>query len=214
MSFCRTGLYVALAANFALSAQGLAQVDVATVAKNITPDPLEGLRTAAARPTSDNAPQFGSSPDARNASVPVANEHSDNPLWPIPLKSLSSTRDRPLFTPSRRPPAPPAPNVEPVPTMVVSPPAAPQSPRLELIGLVAGKRNRVAVFVDEVTREVVRLRPNEGHDGWILRSIDGRAAILEKRPFTAILRLPAAGGEQKLEIFPEPATISQAAPKN
>jgi len=30
---------------------------------------------------------------------------SGNPLWAIPLSGLSATRDRPLFTPSRRAPA-------------------------------------------------------------------------------------------------------------
>lgn len=30
-----------------------------------------------------------------------------NPLWAVPLKSLSVTRERPLFSPSRRAPAPP-----------------------------------------------------------------------------------------------------------
>ncbi len=29
-----------------------------------------------------------------------------NPLWSIPLRELNATRDRPLFTPSRRAPAP------------------------------------------------------------------------------------------------------------
>src|SRR5262245_5386505 len=33
-------------------------------------------------------------------------EPSGNPLWAIPLSALSATRDRPLFTPSRRAPAP------------------------------------------------------------------------------------------------------------
>ena len=32
---------------------------------------------------------------------------SGNPLWAIPIKDLSETRDRPIFTPSRRPPPPP-----------------------------------------------------------------------------------------------------------
>jgi hypothetical protein len=31
---------------------------------------------------------------------------SGNPLWAVPIKDLSQTRDRPIFTPSRRPPPP------------------------------------------------------------------------------------------------------------
>ncbi|HKS60528.1 MAG TPA: hypothetical protein VJT13_02445, partial [Xanthobacteraceae bacterium] len=33
-------------------------------------------------------------------------EPSGNPLWAIPLSSLNATRERPLFLPSRRAPAP------------------------------------------------------------------------------------------------------------
>jgi hypothetical protein len=38
---------------------------------------------------------------------PAASEiPSGNPLWAIPLKELSATRERPIFSPSRRAPAP------------------------------------------------------------------------------------------------------------
>src|SRR5580692_5222742 len=47
---------------------------------------------------------------------------SANPLWGVPLAALWATRDRPLFTPSRRSPAPisadvpaPAPSQQPAP---------------------------------------------------------------------------------------------------
>jgi hypothetical protein len=46
---------------------------------------------------------------------------SANPLWAVPLSALAATRNRPLFTPSRRPPSPivasaparPAPSLRP-----------------------------------------------------------------------------------------------------
>src|SRR5262245_45321462 len=40
---------------------------------------------------------------------------SGNPLWAIPLRQLPATRERPLFTPSRRPPPPVVANARPVP---------------------------------------------------------------------------------------------------
>jgi general secretion pathway protein N len=206
MSFCRTSLYAAVAASFALSAHAAARMPVASTSQTFIPDQPEGLLTAPPTPRIGNAPQSDTNPDARSAPAAVANEPSGNPLWPIPLKSLSFTRERPLFTPSRRPPAPAVAYVQPVPPLVIPPPAAPDTPRLALIGLIVGGRDSVAVLVDQTTREVLRLRTNEGHDGWILRSIQGREAILEKNPFTAILRLPRAGGEQNSEVFPPPGT--------
>jgi general secretion pathway protein N len=44
--------------------------------------------------------------------------------------------------------------------------------------------------MDEATRDIVRLRTGENHDGWVLRSVRGREATLEKGPETAILALP------------------------
>jgi general secretion pathway protein N len=40
---------------------------------------------------------------AKPTSTPTV---SANPLWAIPLSALTATRNRPLFTPSRRPPEP------------------------------------------------------------------------------------------------------------
>jgi general secretion pathway protein N len=121
-----------------------------------------------------------------------------NPLWGIPLTSLTATRDRPLFTPSRRPPAPVVP-----PTAIVEPPktvAVPvesEKPPLSLVGIVAGTADGFAVFISNSTRDIVRLKTGEGHEGWILRSVQGREAVLEKNRRTAVLGLPPPTGDQK-----------------
>ena len=39
--------------------------------------------------------------------APAERVLSANPLWAMPIKQFSVTRDRPIFLPSRRPPAPP-----------------------------------------------------------------------------------------------------------
>ena len=114
-----------------------------------------------------------------------------NPLWAIPLGSLSLTRDRPLFTPSRRPPAPAvvaAPRIVP-PKVVIRPPE-PQHPNLTLIGTVVGETEGIGVFLDQATHNFVRLKTGEGHAGWILRSIKAREATLEKEQQTETLSLP------------------------
>jgi general secretion pathway protein N len=111
-----------------------------------------------------------------------------NPLWSIPLKTLNATRERPIFLPSRRAPAPAVAGAPPPPP--VPPPAEPDRPRLALVGAVSGESDGIAVFMDEATRDIVRLRTGENHAGWILRSVRGREATLEKGPETAILALP------------------------
>jgi general secretion pathway protein N len=115
-----------------------------------------------------------------------------NPLWAIPLSALTATRARPLFTPSRRPPAPvvasvpvTAPRPPPAP-----PPAGPQHPNLTLLGTVAGENEGIAVFIDTTTRDTVRLRTGEGHSGWILQSIERRTATMQKGDQTETLALP------------------------
>ena len=114
-----------------------------------------------------------------------------NPLWAIPLSSLPVTRERPIFTPSRRPPAPAvaaAPRV--VPPKAVARPAEPEHPRLTLIGTVVGETEGIGVFLDQATHNFVRLKTGEGHAGWVLRSVKAREATLEKARQTETLRLP------------------------
>lgn len=121
---------------------------------------------------------------------------SGNPLWAIPLSTLSATRERPLFSPLRRPPAPPAvANVPPAPepVAVVPAPTGPERPPLVLVGAVVGQSGGIAIFIDQTTNEVVRLKIGESHSGWTLRSIKGREALFQKDRETITLAMPAPG---------------------
>jgi general secretion pathway protein N len=120
-----------------------------------------------------------------------------NPLWGVPLGSLSATRERPLFSPSRRPPPPPVPAAVSAPPAKPPPPkvAEPDRPLLSPVATIVAGGESIAVFLDQATREVVRLRIGEGHDGWILRSVEGRQASFEKDRRTATLALPPHAGE-------------------
>jgi hypothetical protein len=116
-----------------------------------------------------------------------------NPLWAIPLSSLSATRERPLFSSSRRPPpviamAPPAPRVAPPP-----PPKAeePDHPPLTIVGTVSSETGGIGVFLDQTTNTIIRLRTGENHAGWVLSAIQGREASFEKDHRTATLALPS-----------------------
>ncbi|MCC7346782.1 MAG: general secretion pathway protein GspN [Variibacter sp.] len=123
---------------------------------------------------------------------------SANPLWSIPLATLAATRERPLFLPSRRPPAP-AVAARPVQAAqpVAPAPAEPERPPLSLLGTVAGGADGFAVFINSTTRDTVRLKVGEGHEGWVLMSVRGREAVLEKDHRSAVMTLPLPAGDQR-----------------
>ncbi len=112
-------------------------------------------------------------------------------VLPVPLSKLSMTRDRPIFSPSRRPPPLAAP---PVIAKRVEPAKPPEQPPLILVGTVAGGDSAIAVFVEQSTENTVRLRVNESHQGWTLRSIEGREVTLLKDQKSSVLALAAPGG--------------------
>jgi general secretion pathway protein N len=114
-----------------------------------------------------------------------------NPLWAVPLSSLTVTRERPLFSASRRPPPAPV-AARPVVQAPAPPqprPSGPQRPSLSLVGTVAGAEG-IAIFIDQSNQSVVRLRTGEGHDGWVLRTVGPREVTLQNDRDTAILALP------------------------
>src|SRR5271156_5599898 len=62
---------------------------------------------------------------------------SANPLWAIPLAILSNTRERPIFSSSRRPPPPAAVSV-PANAPPAPKPAPVEHPKLSLVGTIIG----------------------------------------------------------------------------
>lgn len=125
----------------------------------------------------------------------IRREPEGNPLWAVPISTLTATRERPLFTPARRAPAtavagPVAPPPPPPPV----PPAEPDRPQLVLVGAIASGTEGFAVFLDRATNSVVRLKTGQDHGGWVLRAVKGRQAILQKDKQTTTLALPVPGG--------------------
>jgi hypothetical protein len=138
-------------------------------------------------------------PSAPAEQAPRAAEPSGNPLWAVPLSALSATRDRPLFTPSRRAPAPVvAGPVAAAPPPPPPPPSEPERPQLTLVGAIVGSNEGIAVFLDQTNNNVIRLRTGQDHLGWVLRSVKGREATLEKNQQSTTLELPAPGTAQAL----------------
>ncbi len=119
---------------------------------------------------------------------------SGNPLSTLPLKQLSMTRDRPIFSPSRRPPPPAKTLVAPVAVRQPVKPAEPDRPAVTLLGTIIGIDDRIGVFIESGTQNIVRLRVGDDHQGWVLRLIKAREATLVKdRDQVAVLDLPAPG---------------------
>ena len=107
-----------------------------------------------------------------------------NPLWAVPIASLTATRERPIFSPSRRPPA------------VVAPQRLlrdnePNRPLLALVGTVAAAPEGIAIFQDEKSKGIVRLRMGESHSGWTLTAVKAREATLLRGHETAVLVIPS-----------------------
>ena len=121
---------------------------------------------------------------------------SANPLWAIPLTQLSVTRERPIFSPSRR--APPA-AVAAEPAVVKAPPPRkrePEPPQLALVGTIASDEEGFGIFLDQSTKTALRLKVGEDYQGWKLRAIQGREVTMEKDQQTAVLALPQPGTAQ------------------
>jgi general secretion pathway protein N len=127
-------------------------------------------------------------------SAPAESVLSGNPLWAIPLRQLSATRERPLFAPSRRPPpvvATTTYQLASVPPPAPPRPLEPERPQLSLVGTVAGEAGGIGVFLDQAGKTVLRLKTGENHKGWVLRSVNGRSVVLAKGFAIVELTLPA-----------------------
>jgi hypothetical protein len=95
-----------------------------------------------------------------------------NPLALQSLERLSATVDRPLFSPSRRPPPEPAAQASQPPV----PPAPP--PNLVLSGIVMdGERARAVVRVG-AEKKILHAQIGDNIDGWTVSQIEGRKLVL------------------------------------
>jgi general secretion pathway protein N len=119
--------------------------------------------------------------------APPERAQSANPLWAIPLAVLRNTRDRPVFSVSRRPPP-----AAVAPVAVAKPPAPPpqplrvERPQLSLVGTIAGSDQSFGIFVDQTTKAVLRLKIGEDYQGWRLHAVQGREATLMRDQQTIV----------------------------
>lgn len=145
---------------------------------------LSALLLALAAPAAAQAPEAGAPPFP----PPAAGAARGNPLWGISVQSLTATRERPLFTPGRRPP----PSAEPTPLIVpaATAPAPPPRPPLALIGTVVGPNEGFGIFLDQTSNTVIHLRTGDVHRGWTLKQVTVRGVLLQMDRRSAELALP------------------------
>jgi general secretion pathway protein N len=128
-----------------------------------------------------------------------------NPLATQTLESLSASRDRPLFSPSRRPYAPPPTAVRRAPA---SPPPTP--PALVLLGIVVDADGARA-FVRAAEGKTVRLRIGEEISGWSVAQIEQRRLVLSLADRNAVFTL-FGGARSKRGSPSEQAAIARDLP--
>ena len=131
-----------------------------------------------------------------------------NPLWSVPFSALTATRERPIFSASRRPPprAIMAPAVEPVAVTDAPKVAVPEPASMQLVGAVVGDTDAIAIVLDQTTKEVVRMRIGDDRRGWTLRSLQKREATIRKDDRTEVLAL------QRPDDVVAPSAASAAVP--
>jgi general secretion pathway protein N len=172
----------------------------------VSSDALDADVADEARP--NRPPAVSSAPAVPVTAVRVvapAKTPSANPLWGVPLGRLSGTRDRPIFSPSRRPP----PVAIAEPALVKPPPQITEvePPQLSLVGTIASGDEGFGIFLDRSTKTALRLKLGENHQGWKLRAIRGPEVTMEKGELEAVLALPQPGaGQPTGEVHPRPVS--------
>jgi general secretion pathway protein N len=112
---------------------------------------------------------------------------SINPLWLVPIESLSAIQVRPIFSPSRRRAADLNPSlVQHGPSLV----GQALRPALVLVGAVAGETDGIGIFLEGATKDIVRLKTGESHLGWTLSLVKGREATLQRGAEIEVLEIP------------------------
>lgn len=124
---------------------------------------------------------------------PNATSRSGNPLWTVPLTALTATRDRPLFSASRRPPVVALPAAPPPKQEALAPPP-PERPLLTLIGTIVSRGASLAMLQGSNAEAISRLRLGQENDGWRVRGIGLRSIVVEKGEQSVELALPRPNG--------------------
>jgi hypothetical protein len=138
-----------------------------------------------------------------------------NPLAEISVDSLTGFRDRPLFTPFRRPPAPPEVLVEPpmdnepvVDQPVVE--VSEEAPAVTLSGVLEIDSEAVAMLRDDASGATRSVRVGDPVESWTVAAIGADSVTLELDGREHAIRIfqpgassPPAGGDEAVAPLPD-----------
>jgi hypothetical protein len=138
-----------------------------------------------------------------------------NPLAALSLDDLSATRERPLFSPTRRLPAEPPPAAPPPPVVAAPAPPAPV-PTLALFGIIADAEGARAMVRTGASKDILRLRVGDTVESWTVARIGRTELVLQlgERTETVTLFAPNASQARPTAAAPgKPAAKVAAPPK-
>lgn len=130
-----------------------------------------------------------------------------------PLEELKATRERPLFSPRRRPDE----AVVALPETPVTQ-APPETAPFDLTGVVMGEDRAVAILHNRETQETVHLHQGETAQSWSVAEIAQRHVVLRNEGRQVRLQLfepkpEGADGEAAAHPVPRPPTIDYPRPR-
>jgi general secretion pathway protein N len=130
------------------------------------------------------------------AQAPPAEKEVRSFVMPA-LEELNATRERPLFSPQRKPDTKVA-----APTEAPVVEEAPASVPFDLTGVVLGEEHTVAILQNRETQETVHLKQGESADIWSVAEIGARHVVLR-----------AEGRQVRLQLFEPRPDGSERTPR-
>jgi general secretion pathway protein N len=196
---------------------GLALLTGAMLAASPVLQPLTAASASSDRLSDDADGKASDRADGNSVSPPAVTKplSTANPLWSVPLSVLTSTRERPIFSASRRPPqrVVAAPHIDRVAT-APRPPSEPERPPLKLIGAVVGVSDAIAIFIDQTDQNIIRLHQGQTHLGWVLTAVRGRDVTLYKADQTEVLAFAGPDDAASVAKAPDNKAPDNKAPSN
>ncbi len=130
--------------------------------------------------------EVSSTPSVRVPSAPVEQPggpaRRGNPLWEIAFEILSGTRERPVFSPSRRPPPVAVTEVAVAKPPPPKPAQEERPPQLLLVGTITGDDRSFGIFVDQTSKAALRLRTRRRLSGLEIARGAGTRGDVRARP--------------------------------
>jgi general secretion pathway protein N len=142
--------------------------------------------------------QLASSDAATDFAMPAV---FGNPIAQLPLDSLSDTRNRPLFSQSRRPPAPAPPDRPAMARVEHAPPQQPtlSPPGVALYGIVVGAQGARAFIATGAAERIIGVRPGDDVSGWMVSAITERRLVLSRADRSATFTLFSVANAGQIE---------------